>query len=108
LYPTAGSELPVMIIKVRKMGAYGHYDDAIRVLLPRDMHVGNKEFDEIKEGDVVRVRLERSRFQANDPFIMAVGTLLSEAPREAGEAGEAAAAERIDLTAAAAELDLAE
>jgi DNA-directed RNA polymerase subunit E'/Rpb7 len=108
LYPTAGSELPVMIIKVRKMGAYGHYDDAIRVLLPRDMHVGNKEFDEIKEGDVVRVRLERSRFQANDPFIMAVGTLLSETPREAGEAGEAAAAERIDLTAAAAELDLAE
>lgn len=76
LYPTAGSEIPVMVIKVNKMGAYAHYDDAIRVLLPRDMHVGIREFDTINEGDIVSVRLERSRFQANDPFISAVGTLV--------------------------------
>ena len=96
LYPTAGSEMPVMVIKVNKMGAYAHFDDAIRVLLPRDMHVGNREFDEIKEGDVVRVRLERSRFQANDPFISAVGTLVSSeadaVPAAALLSGNAAAA----------------
>lgn len=75
LYPTAGSSIPAMVIKVNKMGAYAHFDDAIRVLLPRDMHVGIREFDEIREGDMVQVRLERSRFQANDPFISAVGML---------------------------------
>ena len=103
LYPTAGSEMPVMVIKVNKMGAYAHFDDAIRVLLPRDMHVGNREFDEIKEGDVVRVRLERSRFQANDPFISAVGTLvLSDAGGDDLDAVPAAALLSGNAAAAAA------
>ncbi len=76
LYPTAGSEFDARVIKVNKMGAYAHLDEAIRILLPRDLHVGNKAFDEIDEGNVVRVRLERSRFQANDLYIMAVGMLI--------------------------------
>ncbi len=111
LYPTAGSEMPVMVIKVNKMGAYAHFDDAIRVLLPRDMHVGNREFDEITEGDIVRVRLERSRFQANDPFISAVGTLLAGDELDAvpaaalvsGNAAAAAAAAAAAVPAANAE-----
>ena len=76
LYPTAGSEFQVEVIKVNNMGAYAHFDDAIRILLPRDTHVGNKKFDEIKKGDRVFVRLDRSRFQMNDTYIMAVGTLI--------------------------------
>ena len=86
LYPTAGSEIPAMVIKVNKMGAYAHFDDAIRVLLPRDMHVGIRTFDDIREGDVVQVRIERSRFQANDPFISAVGTLITDAETANAEA----------------------
>ena len=78
LYPVAGAEFQVQVIKVNKMGAYAHFDEAIRILLPRDTHVGNKEFDEIREGDKIFVRLDRSRFQMNDTYIMAVGTLLKE------------------------------
>jgi DNA-directed RNA polymerase subunit E'/Rpb7 len=78
LFPTGGSEMVARVVKVNKMGAYAQFDEAIRILLPRDLHVKNKEFDAIREGDDVRVRLERSRFQANDPFIMAVGTMTSE------------------------------
>ena len=78
LYPVAGSEFEVTVIEVNKMGAYAHFDEAIRILLPRDTHVGNKEFDKIREGDKVFVRLDRSRFQMNDTYIMAVGTLLKE------------------------------
>ena len=78
LYPVAGAEFQVEVIKVNKMGAYAHFDEAIRILLPRDTHVGNKDFDEIREGDKVFVRLDRSRFQMNDTYIMAVGTLLKE------------------------------
>ena len=79
LYPIAGMTLPVEIVKVNKMGAYGHFDEAIRILLPRDTHIGDKDFDEIKEGEKVQVRIERSRFQANDPYVMAVGALASTA-----------------------------
>ena len=78
LYPVAGAEFQVEVIKVNKMGAYAHFDEAIRILLPRDTHVGNKAFDDIREGDKIFVRLDRSRFQMNDTYIMAVGTLLKE------------------------------
>jgi DNA-directed RNA polymerase subunit E'/Rpb7 len=75
-YPVGGAEIEAIVIKVNKMGAYVHFDEAIRILLPRDLHVGNVEFDSVEEGKSVRVRLERSRFQANDPYIMGVGVLV--------------------------------
>ncbi len=79
LYPTVGSEISVSVIKVNRMGAYAVFEEAIRVLLPRDLHVGSTEFDNIKEGDTVKVVLDRSRFQAKDSFIMAVGHLVGTA-----------------------------
>jgi DNA-directed RNA polymerase subunit E'/Rpb7 len=75
-YPVGGIQMEAVVIKVNKMGAYVHFDEAIRILLPRDLHVGNVEFDSIEEGKNVLVRLERSRFQANDPYIMGVGILV--------------------------------
>ena len=76
LYPTTETPMDVTVIKVNKMGAYAVFEEAIRVLLPRDMHLGNAEFDAIQEGNVLKIVLERSRFQTNDPFITAVGRLL--------------------------------
>lgn len=78
-YPVGGIQFEAVVIKVNKMGAYVHFDEAIRILLPRDLHVGNVEFDNIEEGKTVLVRLERSRFQANDPYIMGVGILVANA-----------------------------
>lgn len=77
LYPTAGTKIDVLVLKVNKMGAYAVFEEAIRILLPRDTHIGNTEFDNIKEGQTIRVVINRSRFQTNDPFIMAVGTLMA-------------------------------
>jgi DNA-directed RNA polymerase subunit E'/Rpb7 len=77
LYPTAGSVIRANIIKVNRMGAYAIFEDAIRILLPRDLHIGSEAFDVIKEGDTVEVSIDRSRFQTNDSFIMAVGRLVS-------------------------------
>jgi len=76
-YPVGGLEMEAVVIKVNKMGAYVHFDEAIRILLPRDLHIGNVEFDSIEEGKSVRVRLERSRFQVNDTYIMGVGILVA-------------------------------
>jgi DNA-directed RNA polymerase subunit E'/Rpb7 len=76
IYPVAGSEMLADVIKVNSMGAYATFEEAIQILLPRDIHLGNLEFDKIKENDKIRIRIERSRFQANDQFIMAVGVFL--------------------------------
>jgi hypothetical protein len=82
LYPTSAMELDVLIMKVNKMGAYAVFEEAIRVLLPRDLHLGMEEFDTIKESQTVRVRIIRSRFQTKDTFIMAVGKLISNKTEE--------------------------
>jgi DNA-directed RNA polymerase subunit E'/Rpb7 len=86
LFPTAGTITEALVIKVNKMGAYAVYEEAIRILLPRDLHLGSTEFDSIKEGEKVRVRIERNRFGANDGYIMAVGTLAG--PEDMGVAEE--------------------
>jgi hypothetical protein len=78
LYPTAGTEVKAKVIKVNRMGAYAVFEDAIRILLPRDLHIGNDAFDNIQEGDTVHVVIDRSRFQTNDAFIMAVGRLVGQ------------------------------
>jgi hypothetical protein len=46
----------------------------MRILVPRDLHIGNAEFDALQVGQGIRVKILRSRFQANDAFIQAVGT----------------------------------
>jgi hypothetical protein len=77
LYPKGGMVMDVLVIKVTKMGVYSVFEEAIRVLVPRDIHLGNTEFDNIHEGDMITIRLERSEMKTNSPFIMAVGSLVS-------------------------------
>ena len=78
LFPIAGTIMEGIVLKVVKMGAYVVNEEAIRILLPRDIHLGDANFDSIQQGSTVKVRIERSRFQANDLFIMAIGKLVSE------------------------------
>jgi hypothetical protein len=61
------------------MGAYVVFDEAMRVLLPRDLHLGNETFDSLNTDDLVVVNILRSRFQTNDPFISSVGLFISRA-----------------------------
>jgi hypothetical protein len=84
LYPKGGMVMDVLVIKVTKMGVYAVFEEAIRILVPRDIHIGNTAFDGIKEGDMIKIRLERSEIKTNAPFIMAVGKLVEE---EGGESG---------------------
>lgn len=79
LLPEAGQIVDAQVLKVNKLGAYalvvddGRLQEAMRILVPRDLHVGNKEFDALAPEQIVRIKLLRSRFQANDAFIQAVG-----------------------------------
>jgi DNA-directed RNA polymerase subunit E'/Rpb7 len=116
LLPEAGQIVDAQLLKVNKLGAYalvvdeGRVREAMRILLPKDLHLGNAEFEALEEGVIVRARLLRSRFQAKDPFIQAVGvyegvspTKLREAKKgpEAVAGAEEEAAEGIPPTAAA-------
>ena len=102
LYPTVGLKLKANVIKMNKMGAYAVFDEAIRILLPRDLHIANEVFDSVKEGDVVEVQIDRSRFQAKDPFIMAVGRLVDESAGSATAAKADAAETMLNSLANAA------
>jgi hypothetical protein len=73
----AASTLPVRVIEMNKAGVMAVFEEAIRVLLPRDTHVGIPEFEALKVNDVVRVHMMRHRFQTNDSFISAVGELVT-------------------------------
>ena len=94
--------LTAKIIKINKMGVYAVFEEAIRVLLPRDLHAGDPAFDALKENDVIRVQMDKHRFQTNDAYIMAVGTLREEAgTRRRNVNGAATAATASAATASA-------
>jgi hypothetical protein len=76
-HPETDTPIECKVIKVNKMGAYAVFDEAMRVLLPRDLHIGNVEFDGLSPDDTITLQILRSRFQTNDPFISAVGMFIS-------------------------------
>jgi hypothetical protein len=72
LYPPEGTSVEVEILKTNKMGIYAIYENAIRIMVPRDLHLGNEEFSQLKVGETIRVEIQKSRFQLRDPFIVSV------------------------------------
>jgi hypothetical protein len=73
LHPPEGTSLEVEVLKSNKMGIYAVYENAIRIMIPRDLHLGDEDFDQLKVGDRIRVEIQKSRFQLRDPFIVSVG-----------------------------------
>ena len=73
LHPPEGTSVDVEILKTNKMGIYAIYENAIRIMVPRDLHLGDEEFDQLKIGESIRVEIQKSRFQLRDPFIVSVG-----------------------------------
>ena len=80
--PEAGQTVDAQVLMTNKAGAYAllvdqsRVTEAMRIFLPRDLHLGNTAFDELQKEQVVRVRLLKARFKANDPFINAAGVFL--------------------------------
>jgi DNA-directed RNA polymerase subunit E'/Rpb7 len=73
LNPPDGTVLEGEVIRKNKMGIYVSYKDAIRVIVPRDLHIGNEEFEGLQIGETVRVEVKKSRFQINDEYLLSVG-----------------------------------
>jgi ribA/ribD-fused uncharacterized protein len=91
LNPPSGSHVVGEVIGNNMMGMYVSYRvrmrqedkktkqvvtsdiDAIKIILPRDLHIGDESFSKVEIGDKVHVEIKKSRFQVNDKFILSVG-----------------------------------
>lgn len=91
LNPPSGSQLVGKVIGNNMMGMYVAYKvrmrqtnkktkqivstdlDAIKIILPRDLHIGDEAFSKVEIGDSVRLQIKKSRFQVNDKYILSVG-----------------------------------
>jgi DNA-directed RNA polymerase subunit E'/Rpb7 len=77
LNPPDGTVIEGEVISKNKMGLYINYKNAIRIIVPRDLHIGNKEFDSVNVGNKIQVEIKKSRFQVNDSSILSVGLFIS-------------------------------
>lgn len=71
--PPSGVIVTGQVIRKNKMGMYVEYQNAIRIILPRDLHIGNEEYEAVTVGQFVECEIKKSRFQVNDEFILSVG-----------------------------------
>jgi len=115
LNPCDGTILEGEVIRKNKMGTYVSYMDAIRVIIPRDLYIGDEAYDAVQIGDRIQVEIKKSRFQVNDPYILSIGyfkglaakvavanaavTAVAAVTEEAGEEGDEEAEEDADEAA---------
>jgi DNA-directed RNA polymerase subunit E'/Rpb7 len=85
--PPDGTEVVGEVSLKNKMGCYVVVDNAVRIMVPRDLHIGNDVFDGISVGDRIRVQIKKSQVRVNATHILSIGELVSvEAPVGAPEA----------------------
>ena len=109
LQPPDGIEIEGTVIRQNRMGMYIDYQGAIRVMVPRDLHIGEVEFnDHVKVGDTVRVEIKKSRYQVNDTSILSVGIFKGKVKGTEGIAGEAVAEEKKEEEFTEVDTDAAE
>ncbi len=81
-YPSDDMEIIGEVLKKNKMGLFVTYENAIQIMVPRDLHLGNEEYESVEIGAYVSIKIKKSRFQINDPYILSVGEFIriAEAP----------------------------
>lgn len=93
IYPIDGVQLTGTVIRKNQMGLYINYKDAIRIQIPRDLHIGNIDYDSVHVGDRVNIELKRSKFAIHDTYILSSGVFLSK--EEGLESAEELKAEEV-------------
>jgi len=74
--PPDGLVVEGEVMLKNKMGCYVILDNAIRIMIPRDLHIGNEEFDNIELKDRIRIEIKKSQFRANATHILSIGQFL--------------------------------
>lgn len=101
IYPPDGTRLECEVERKNKMGMFVKYKNAIQIILPRDLHIGDDplsvEFNEVQPGELVQVEIKKSRFQVNDPYILSVGLYLGRSGKTAMQTVQAAERSKEEL-----------
>ena len=93
--PHPGQVFRVPVSLKSKIGVHAEMTP-IKALLPRDLHIGNPDFETVKEGEDIEFEVVGARFQQGDDSIVVLGKLRSiiqpstEAPKASPEEGSAA------------------
>ena len=98
--PHSGQVFRAPVVLKSKIGVHAEMPP-IKVLLPRDLHIGLPEFEEITDGQTVEFRVVGSRFQQGDTSIVVLGKLEKIVQPEAPAAAAAAQESSEPLIAAA-------
>lgn len=75
-FPHPGQVFRAPVTLKSKIGIHAEISP-IKVLLPRDLHIGNGEFDDIEEKKEIEFEVIGSRFQQGDETIVVLGKLRS-------------------------------
>ena len=75
-FPHRGQKLKATMTLKSKVGIHAELSP-LKILIPRDLHLGNTEFDEVKEGEDLEFEVVGSTFKQKDTEIVVVGKLLS-------------------------------
>ena len=95
--PHPGQTFRVPVTLKSKIGIHAEMTP-LKVLLPRDLHIGNGNFETVKEGEDIEFEVVGSRFQQGDDSIVVLGKLkqiIKPAPEQADGAASAAAVEPV-------------
>lgn len=72
--PHPGQVFQMPVVLRSKIGIHAE-STPIKALLPRDLHIGVAEFDDIKEKEIIEFEVIGSRFQQGDESIVVLGKL---------------------------------
>ena len=74
--PHPGQTFRVPVTLKSKIGIHAELTP-LKVLLPRDLHIGNSDFETVKEGEDIEFEVVGARFQQGDDSIVVLGKLKS-------------------------------
>jgi DNA-directed RNA polymerase subunit E'/Rpb7 len=73
--PHPGQKFRAPVVLKSKIGVHAEVTP-LKILLPRDLHIGNADFEDIQEKQEVEFEVIGSRFQQGDESIVVLGKLL--------------------------------
>ena len=86
--PPQGMRISCAVKNITNAGILAHTDEGeyspLNIFIARDHHYNVAYFSELKEGDIIMVRVIGQRFELNDPFVSIIGELELKHERESG------------------------
>ena len=79
--PVEGMKVDCVVKTITKAGIHGEVITdkgyiPLKVFVARDHNYSNKLFGQVKEGGTIKVKLIGKRFELNDPYIVAIASLV--------------------------------